>query len=175
MSPSLQLANYPCALLKLPCKPHLSTNSWNFILLFLVTNVEDTCVVDSWRWCLRALNTNMWSWQASSCCTTPHLNPSEDLLLLWKRLSREPLAALFMCQRKLGETLHPILQRSLERISVVLIACKHGICIFKDPKNHSVEFVAIEAISTILKTALTAQPMIDSPVQMVIKRRHLHG
>ena len=84
MSPSLQLANYPCALLKLPCKPHLSTNSWNFILLFLVTNVEATCVVDSWRWCLRALNTNMWSWQWNSCYIRPLLAVPPLTWILWR-------------------------------------------------------------------------------------------
>ena len=37
----------------------------------------------------------------SACCTPPHLNPAEDLLLLWtRRLCRESPAALCTCEKQ---------------------------------------------------------------------------
>ena len=40
---------------------------------------------------------------ASAFCTTPYLNPAEDLLLVWKLLIREPPAALCRCERQTVE------------------------------------------------------------------------
>ena len=54
-------------------------------------------------WCKQTHDLRRWMnmlHPVSAWCTTPRLNPAEDLFLLWTCLSEGSLAALFMCENK---------------------------------------------------------------------------